>query len=372
MRNVVAFALMLALVPCAAADESGGDDWRENERSRLPAVDRAPPRLSFDANEDWIELTSGEWLKGELRSVSRDVVDFDSDKLGVLSLDWGDIRAIHSARPMAVMRRDNTLLVGRLRTERGQLVVDGAGARSDFGDVISIARSSGREFDHWYGNIAAGANLRGGNVDQRDINIDLNLSRRTAQSAMRANYVGNYSELDSRESANDHRATLNYDYRLDADWFLRPLQAEYFRDPFQNIDSRIALGVGGGRFLYSRTDLEWMIAAGPGYQRTRFVDTPAGESNEESTPVFFVTTHYNQELTGSIDLQFSYQLTWMDERSGRAAHHAMAALDIDLTSALDLRLAVYWDRLEKPQPNEQGVLPERDDYRLVIGLDLEL
>ncbi len=348
------------------------DDWRENESSRTPADGWAPSLQAFDSQWDWIQLTSGEWLKGELRSVSQDVVDFDSDKLGVLSLDWSDVKEVYSARPMAVMRRDNTMLVGRLRTENGQLVIDSAGARSEFVDVISIARSSGHERDYWFGDIAAGANLRGGNVDQRDINIDLNIWRRTGQSAMRINYVGNYSEFDSQENANDHRATLNYDYRLDATWFLRPLQAEYFRDPFQNIDYRIFAGVGGGLFLINQPNLEWILAAGPGYQETRFVDTPAGESDRETTPVLFVATYYDQELTSSIDLVFSYQLTYMDERSGRATHSAMAAFDIDLTDSLDLRLSAYWDRIENPQPDNTGAVPARDDYRLVIGLDLEL
>ena len=45
---------------------------------------------------DWIELTSGEWLKGEIKSMQNDKLEFDSDKLGLLTLDWEDVRQVRA------------------------------------------------------------------------------------------------------------------------------------------------------------------------------------------------------------------------------------------------------------------------------------
>lgn len=353
----------------AAHAQAPAADWQESERE---SREWAPPLPDFDSKWDWLQLTSGEWLKGELRSLDQDVVEFDSDKLGILSLDWDDIKSVYSARPMELMRRDNSLLVGRLTTVDGQLVVAGTGAQAPFHDVISIARQSASELDRWFVDIALGANLRGGNANQRDANLDMTLWRRTAKSSVRLNYIANYSEFDDEENVNDHRATTSVDYRLDPVWFLRPFDGEYFRDPYQNIDSRITAGFGAGLFLFDTPKLTWNIAAGPGYQETRFVDVPAGDADKESTGVFFISTDYDQELTADIDLIITYQLVLMEESSGRAAQHAMAAIDIDLTDALDLRLATYWDRLQEPQVDSAGVQPQKDDYRLVIGLDYEI
>lgn len=367
-RHSLLAACAMTIVVSAHA-QAPADDWQQAERD---SREWAPPLPDFDSNWDWIELTSGEWLKGELRSLDQDVVDFDSDKLGILSLDWDDIKSVYSARPMELMRRDNSLLVGRLTTVDGQLVVVGTGAQVPFRDVISIARQSTSEFDRWFVDIALGANLRGGNADQRDANVDLTLWRRTAKSSVRLNYIGNYSEFDGEENVNDHRATTSFDYRLDPVWFVRPFYGEFFRDPYQNVASRITAGFGAGLFLFDTPKLTWNVAVGPGYQETRFVDVPVGDPDKESTGIFFISSNYDHELTADIDLLFNYQLVMMEENSGRVAQHAMAAIDIDLTDALDLRLATYWDRLQQPQVDSEGVQPKKDDYRFVIGLDYEI
>ncbi len=47
---------------------------------------------------DWVQLTSGEWLKGEIKVIHQDTLEFDSDKLGLLKLDMADVKTIRSAR----------------------------------------------------------------------------------------------------------------------------------------------------------------------------------------------------------------------------------------------------------------------------------
>jgi len=36
---------------------------------------------------DWLQLTSGEWLKGEVESMYNNILEFDSDNLGLLLID---------------------------------------------------------------------------------------------------------------------------------------------------------------------------------------------------------------------------------------------------------------------------------------------
>jgi len=51
---------------------------------------------------DWIELTSGEWLKGELKSLNNKRVEFDSDKLDLQTFDFKDIRKIRLHRQVSI------------------------------------------------------------------------------------------------------------------------------------------------------------------------------------------------------------------------------------------------------------------------------
>ena len=365
-------SLCVALLQAMLAGWVHADSLESTPVMAQSAAPAWPAAVPPDTAWDWIQLSSGEWLKGELRSMEQDSVDFDSAKLNALKIDWKDIRAIYTAKPMAVMDRSDTITVGRLRTVDNRLAIEGSGVRLDKDNVVSIAKSTKNELDRWFGNISAGMNLRSGNVDQRDLNVDLNLRRRTAQSTLHLNYVGNYSEFDSVQNANDHRASITYDYRLTHRWFVRPLYVEYYRDPFQNIDSRITLGPGLGYYLADNNTLAWTVSSGPAYQRTRFSDTPPGKSSAQSTPAVFLATNYDQEVTSNVDLLFSYQIILTDAASGRSAHHAMIAFDVDLTKKLDLRIATYWDYLEKPQADENGVVPDSNDFRFVVGLNLDL
>lgn len=324
-----------------------------------------------DASYDWIQLVSGEWIKGRLLSMRQNKVDFDSVKLDQLSIKWKNIREIRTAGAMSVMGPKGAITVGQLRTVDGQLVV-GDSMRIAHDDVISIAKSTPKELDRWIGNVSLGVDVRDGNVDQKDITVNVGVKRRTANSTVTLNYLTNYSEFDSEENANDQRLNLSYDYRLSRDWFVRPIQGEYFRDPFQNISSRVTVGPGVGYFLINNPTLNWFVVVGPAFQHTRFTDTPTGQSESASTPVGILSSDYDQELTSYLDLLFRYQLFVTDKKSGQAAHHFKGGLDIDLTSSLDLQISAYWDRIENPQVKEDGSLPKRDDFRFVIGLDWEL
>lgn len=357
----------------SATQAGGGASPAAGALSPLPVIQPWQPGApAVDTEWDWIQLTSGEWLKGDLRSLERDVLEFDSDKLGILELDWEDVSQVMSARPMAILYGDNATAVGYLAMEKGELVVLGTDVRVPLTEVISLAKGTPHERDLWTGDIAFTLNLRTGNVEQQEFNASAKLRRKTALSTFRLSYMGHYSYYDSAENANDHRATATYDYRLDRDWFVRPASVNYYRDPFQNIEHEWSVGTGFGVYLVDSPDVTWIVTTGPGVQVTRYVETPAEDDQTVDSAVLFLSTQYEHELTDSVDVEGAYQVIFSDDASGRAKHHAELSLDVDLTDKLDLMVAIYWDRIEKPQPDEEGIAPEPDDAQLAVGLSLEL
>src|SRR5262245_2619904 len=76
-----------------------------------PAI---PPQDRFD----WIQFNSGEWLKGELIAMYDEQLEFESDQLDELTVDWSDVRQVRTAGPMRMLFVDR-------HTETGRLVVDG-------------------------------------------------------------------------------------------------------------------------------------------------------------------------------------------------------------------------------------------------------
>ncbi len=52
---------------------------------------------------DWIQLTSGKWLSGTILSMYDDTLEFDSEKLKILSIDWDDVKFLQSYQPFHVL-----------------------------------------------------------------------------------------------------------------------------------------------------------------------------------------------------------------------------------------------------------------------------
>ena len=48
---------------------------------------------------DWIQLTNGEWLKGDLKVLYNDSLEFDSDELDLLTFDWEDVHQVICHEP---------------------------------------------------------------------------------------------------------------------------------------------------------------------------------------------------------------------------------------------------------------------------------
>lgn len=357
------FASAMALFFCCPAAASS-----------LPESSLSPDQLESSLrNEqdwDWVKVDSGEWVKGRVKTLHSQSVEFDSDHFGLIQIDWADVVYIQTTRPMSVMLDGGEVILGRLATEGGGLLVGDRQVR--FERVVGIASASPRERDLWSASVSIGINFRSGNVEQKDFNSKAVLKRRTVKNNTRITYTGNYSESNAVVVASNQTAGVTHDYRISHKWFIRAIQAEFYRDPFQNRDSEWTVGFGAGYQIFDTSNLDWSIAAGPGFQRTEYVNVGPGEERTVTTPAFLISTFYEQDLTDNIDLNLDYQVTLTESKAGRAKHDFYSALDVDLTKRLDLRLASSWKRIENPQPDNDGITPEKDDFTVTLGLEFEI
>src|SRR5215467_2438752 len=58
--------------------------------------------LGNSNRNDWIQIKSGEWLRGRIKSLQDDRLDFDSEELDLLSFDWKKICTLRSPRLQSV------------------------------------------------------------------------------------------------------------------------------------------------------------------------------------------------------------------------------------------------------------------------------
>ncbi|HEY7774223.1 MAG TPA: DUF481 domain-containing protein, partial [Marinagarivorans sp.] len=283
------------------------------------------------------------------------------------------IEQVHSLRPQAVrIYGVESPLVGTVTLSERSIEIknDSLSYNFDRDRMITLVSGQPRELNFWSARFGLGTNIRSGNSPQTEYNGNFSTKRRSALSRFTVDYLGLYTYANSEETANNHRLRSNFDIFANQRLFYRPLFLDIFSDRFQNIDARGTLGAGMGLQAIDSDSKQWDLFVGPGVQFTQFSEVDASGSNEkrEESAVLIASTHYNMDLTGSMDFILEYQILWGNTASGGYTHHAISTLAYDLTRSIDFNTSVVWDFIESPTPDELGVTPEQDDYRVIFSV----
>ena len=363
--TVFIFSLFLLAVSSVQATDAPADNKKEIftwETSKPTATDF-----------DWVQLVSGEWIKGEIKGLYKDSLEFDSDKLDLLTLDWEDVKYVETHIPGAAYIENYGRVYGYFVINQKKIkVINGDSVQEfDRSRLVNLITGGEQEKDYWSAKLTLGLNIRSGNTDQIDYNAKANIRRQSSFSRMILDYIGNISLTSDIETSNNHRLSGTHDIYKTRRFFWRPIFGEYFRDPFQNIDARITVGVGLGYTLVDTKRVEWDVAGGPAYQETRFVSVQSGDNLKETTPAAVLGTHYDVEATSKIDFIFDYNFIWGNEDSGGYTHHMVVTFENELTDSFDLDISMVWDHISSPTAGDDGVIPLKDDYRLILGISYE-
>ncbi len=347
----------------ATAGAAAKSDWQS----------ASPPTDKFD----WLQTTSGEWLKGTLKVLYSGNVEFDSDEFGLQVLDWYDVAQIrgHGTKRVSIQTPEGPITVdGNVTVTKDKIVIESDGFSREFdrSQLISIAPGASTEWDNWSAKVNLGVNFSRGNTDQTEFTAMVNIKRRTPENRFVIDYLGNYAESGSNQTANNHRLNTYFDIFAARNYFWRPVFAEYYRDPFQNIDYRATIGVGAGYTIIDTPVTTWNVTGGPAYRSTKYVSVQPGDSQQVSTPALVVGTAYETTLTKTVDFNGSYNLSIVNEESGTYTHHAIATFETKLTDILDFDVSLIWDRTQNPQARSDGTVPKKDDYQLLLTLGVDI
>jgi hypothetical protein len=331
-----------------------------------------------DDKYDWIQLGSGEWLKGKLNALYNFSLEFDSDELGLLSQDWDNIKKILTAKEMSVRIEDRdqqTITVIGILTMNGNKVEissDEDITEFDKNQIVSIARGAKGELKLWTGKVSIGVNIRGGNSDLVDSNFIVKMRRRTAETRFVTDYIGNYSSVEGLETSNNHRVNAYHDKFISGKLFWRTLTAEYIRDVFKNIEHQASIGTAFG-YNYIRTSkTEWNVAGGLGAVYKKYVSVQEGKAIDSTSPSLGLGARYETEYTSWLNYLLVFSFNILDEDLGSYTHHLLTTLSSDLVSNLDLEVSFIWDHIQDPQPAANGTTPRQDDYQLIVGISYEI
>jgi len=348
-------ALVVAATPIAAEEE----DWQ--------------PDVPMPDTFDWVQMTSLEWLKGEFISMYDNSVEFDSKEFDLQTFDFSDVKEIRSKGTMQVAFEDGTIVVGKILIDQKKVRVMGD-EDQEFprSELLSVTAGAPKEINYWSMKASVGANIREGNTEQVETTGQINLIRRTPKNRINIDYLATFNKTDGDTAADNQRANAGWNRYLSKRFYLTPAYGEWYRDPFVNIESRWTIGVGAGYEIIDTSKITWDVNGGISYQTTSFVSVEEGEDDSANTPALRLGTVYDHELTKWLDFLFAYDFMIVNEESGTYTHHLETGLEFELTSKLDFNITLIWDRIQNPRPDEFGIEPEQDDYRLVFFLGIDL
>lgn len=355
-RHLLAFFLLVGVFGIIYRSLAA-DDWR-------------PPPPTGNDGFDWIELKSGEWLKGKIKSLQDEKLEFDSEELDLHTFDWKDIRTLRSPRLLSVGFEKGKPVDGSLLVTSNKVEVINSTATNVYSreEVLAITPTGNRELSKWSGKLSAGLSFTSGNTTELDYSARATVQRRTPSSRLTLDYEGNLSRTRDTETENNQRGRAQFDYFLSRRLFARLPDIEYYHDPFQNIQHRLTVGAGAGYDIFHTPRLEWDVTASPSYQHNWFYSTTNNQSTSASAVAFVFGTHLDVELTKRLDLIFDYTAQLTGHQEGDNNHHAVATLEFEIRKHLKLDVSFTWDRIASPATESDGKTPKSDDFRLTTGL----
>ena len=319
---------------------------------------------------DWIQTKYGDWIKGRIKGMYEDELEFDSLEFGIYIFKLKDIRQIKSFGIMSVNIDHVAIFKGLIRYKENKITIISGDNSYTFDKkmIISITRSNQEELSKWSGDITLNIDIRQGNNEKTDGSLKINLKRRTPKNRFTLDYLGRYGEVEKIKTAQDHRINLKYDLFFTKKFFITPFFGEFYQNYFQNIRSQVTLGIGVGYTIYDSKTFQWYISAGPAFLQTDFYTRTQDGVIQDQTPSLEMSTKLQYKFSSLHKVKFAYKLSLTDTDSGTYKHHSELRFENDLIKdKVYIDVSFLWDYVATPQPLADATLPKRSDYQSVVG-----
>ena len=332
----------------------------------------APPAPSKQ-EKDWIHLSSGEWLWGTIDLMRDESLEFDSDELDEVTIDWEDVVEIRSARVMTYVKQDGSMVTGTSSMKGDILRVDTSAGVVEIPrpQIHSILEGAPTELNFWSAKLGADLKTFTGNTNQADFGTKIFLKREAARSRIDIRYQGNFSKTDHVENVRNHRGNAEWKVFLSRLFFVTPARGELFMDKFQNIELRTTAGAGAGYYFSRTSKTDWFVDLGASYQNTRYQSVLPGEEDAESILSMPLRTTLEIELSSTIDLTAEYGVQLGIGHETNTIHHTFILFEFDLFGDIDFNASLTWDHMSRPKTNSEGITPKKDDLAMAYGLSID-
>jgi putative salt-induced outer membrane protein YdiY len=361
-----------AVVPSEGVSEveKSIDQAEEDAEAGLPAEFT----IQFGDTDDWLRLTSGEWLKGELHWMREKDIEFDSDKLDLLTFSWSKVSQLHSPRVNTYVFEGKIDVVGRAVVTNEKVIIETADGVVSFprDQLLAILEGAKRERNWWSTRLSAGFTANAGNTNQGQLNFHWDLARADPRTRSQISYDGSFAYSNREQNVNRQLGSVDVTVFYSRRLFFSPATAQLLNDRFQNLKLRATPAAGVGVHLFDTKKVKWDLGGALGYQYIRFLSTAAGVENPQNDGFIGVRTYADFDFTDDVELIIEWTTNVVYTRIGLTNHVGSTRFSVEINDIFDLETTFKFFRTERPPPRADGSVPKRNDYQLIVGLALEI
>ena len=330
--------------------------------------------IQFGDVHDWLRLTSGEWLKGKIKRMREEDIEFDSDKLDLVKFTWDKVDQLHSPRINTYVFDGKIDLVGRAVVTKDKVLVEtteGVEARPRVA-LLSIVEGEPRERNWWSTRLSAGFSGSAGNTNQGQLNAHWDLARADQRTRTEVSYDGTFGFANNEETVNRHLGKAFNKLFISRRFYYVPVTSEFLNDRFTNLKFRATPATGAGVHLFDTKKVEWDVGSALGYQYTDFLSTEAGAENPQNDGFISFSTYADIDFTDDVELEIEWRSNVVYTQIGLTNHIGKANFSVEVTEIFDLETTFKFYRTEDPPPRADGTVPKKNDYEVIVGLALEI
>jgi hypothetical protein len=321
--------------------------------------------FSIFGQNDSIWMKSNDILVGELKSLSKSVVTFETDYSDKdFKIDYDKISRFSTENYFVVNLTDNTRQTGKIKSVEGEKLQIWSGdvliRELDIQEIVYLS-----EIDRKFWNRFTGAIDFGLNIAKTNNNVQITSSANLKYSDDHYNFTVSFSNLLSDQDSVERIERREFGLmarRFIKKWYVE-VDLNYLSSTELGIKQRINPGIGAGKTLITTNKLYWAAGGGINYNIEEYFDA---SQDKESQEIKLLTQF---EMFNFSDLSLLTSIAGYPSLSESGRFR----LDYNLTFKYDLPFEFYIKTdFTLNYDNQPPVGGSESDYVLSSGFGWEL
>lgn len=230
---------------------------------------------------DVLIFANGDRLTGDVKSLERGMLRFNTDATGTISIEWDEVAFLSSNQNVQVETEDGSRYLGNLiaaGTERRIIVAaEPTPVEFDAEQVVVMTPIEDEDIERLDGAITAGYSFtKASSIERFSVGFDIKF--RTEMRIFSGGIDAILTDSDGSDSSQRASADLAYT-RLWPDRWLTGAVVRLDRNDELELDLRTSIGVGGGRILRQTNSTRLQLIGGV---QVSIEDASGGGPSEET------------------------------------------------------------------------------------------